>query len=73
MAVNYKDGTQQLRLLDTETKNDRPFGPALGRNDQIEQLSVHPGGKRVAFSRGGVVEEIWAMKNFVPQAEVAAK
>jgi Tol biopolymer transport system component len=73
VSTRDKDDTQQLRIVDIETKSDRPFGPSLRRNDHIEQISVHPDGKRIAFSRGGIREEIWTMKNLVPKADMAAR
>ena len=65
-AVTDKDGAQQLQLIDTETKALHPFGSPLRGGDRIGSLSIHPGGKRVAFSRGGLTQEIWTMRNLVP-------
>jgi len=73
VTVTDEKGTQQLRLVDTETKSDRPFGSPLGSNDNIQHLSVHPDGKHIAFSRGSVIEEVWMMKNILPEEKHAAK
>ncbi len=43
------------------------------RDDRIRNLTIHPDGKRIAFSRGGVLGEIWTMRNIVPQERLAAK
>jgi hypothetical protein len=37
----------------------RPFGEVRPANNRTQELSVHPEGKRIAFSQGGVLEEIW--------------
>lgn len=72
MSVKDKHGVQQLHLVDTETTTDRPFGSRLHGPDRIAQLSVHPDGKRVAFSRGRLIQEIWTMKNVLPEEKQSA-
>ena len=59
------DVKQQLKIVDTETRGVRPFGEPVHGNDIIYQLSIHPDGQRVAFSRGGAIQELWTMKNFL--------
>ena len=72
IAIEPGQDTQQLRLVDTAAKGDRPFGPALRSDDRILQLSIHPDGKRVAFSRDGQRREIWTMKNVLPDKPSAS-
>lgn len=71
VSVEDRHGTQQLRVIDTVSGQDRVFGPTLRGQDKVSQVSIHPDGKRIAFTRGGVVREIWMMKN-LPGAAVAA-
>jgi len=63
VSVEDKQGAQQLCLIDIETRQERLLGPALRGQDRLQQVSVHPDGKRIAFSRGGVRKEIWTIKN----------
>lgn len=65
------DGKQaaELFLVDTETGNSRPFGPPRTKGEAIQVLSIHPDGKRIAFDRGRMIREIWAMNHFLPEAK----
>ncbi len=67
------DGDQQLYLVDVETGSSRPFGPPQKRGEYMSNLRIHPDGKRIAFDRGRTIQEIWAMKNFLPEDKLAAK
>src|SRR5262249_46538319 len=51
VSVEDRQGTQQLHLVDTETRSARPFAQPIREEDRIFQLSIHPGGNRVAFWR----------------------
>jgi hypothetical protein len=37
----------------------------------IRHVRVHPDGRRIAFTAGGVKLEIWVLENFLPKPEVA--
>jgi hypothetical protein len=67
ISVRDNQGTQQLHLVDTETKSHRPFAPPMHGDDRIFQLSIHPNGQRIAFGREGQIKEIWTMKNLLPE------
>lgn len=71
LLSNDKNESQQLYVVDTTTGSRRPIGSPT--DDRFHALSGHPDGKRIAFSRGGETHEIWAMKNFVPAENLAAK
>jgi beta-lactamase regulating signal transducer with metallopeptidase domain/Tol biopolymer transport system component len=73
ISVQDDQGTQQLYVVDTETKSARPFAQPVPEDDRIFQLSIHPDGKRAAFGRESSIQEVWAMKNFLPPDELAAK
>lgn len=64
---------QQLYLVDTETGSSRPFDLPQPKGKAIGVLSIHPDGKRIAFDRGRTIQEIWAMKNFLPDEKLATK
>ncbi len=65
--------SQQLYLVDADTGSSRPFGPPQPKGEEIGVLSIHPDGKRIAFDRGRTIQEIWAMKNFLPDEKLATK
>lgn len=39
----------------------------------LRQPVISPDGRRIAFTAGGERREIWAMENFLPESDVAAK
>jgi Tol biopolymer transport system component len=73
LSVEDNHDTQQLLLVDTETKSHRPFNQSLRGEERILQLSIHPDGKRIAFCRDAEIKEIWTMKNLLPDERRAAK
>jgi Tol biopolymer transport system component len=73
VATADAEGTQQLHVVDTQTKSHRPVGKPLRGDDRIQHLTVHPDGSRIAFSRGSVTEEVWTMKNIVPEEKQPTK
>jgi len=70
ISANESD---QLYLVDTETGSYRPLNLSQPKGERISNLTVHPDGKRIAFERGRWVQELWAMKNFLPADKLAAK
>jgi len=37
------------------------------RMEGIHTLSVHPDGRRIAFSGGSIIREVWALENYLPK------
>jgi Tol biopolymer transport system component len=70
LAISSDEG-QQLYLVDVNSGEQQPVGPATKGNERIQYISIHPNGKTIAFSRGGSAREIWAMENFLPEFEAA--
>lgn len=72
VSVTDQKGTQQLHLVDVTSNEARPFGSVLRGEERLQQVSVHPDGKRIAFSRGGLLKALWTMRNIVPEQKRAA-
>lgn len=72
VAVEDHEKVQHLHLVDVDSGSSRPFGQPFRDDDRVLQLSVHPNGKRVAFSRDGQRREIWTMKNVLPDKPPAS-
>lgn len=67
VSLTRKRNAQQLHLVDIEKGLSTPFGAPLHKDEPIHSLSVHPDGKRIAFERGRMARELWAMKNFLEE------
>jgi hypothetical protein len=39
--------------------------------DGVGELSIHPDGRRIAFTAGSRKEEVWVMDNLFPAAQTA--
>ena len=35
--------------------------------DKMNGVTMHPDGKRIAFTGGGYTNEVWVMENFLPE------
>jgi len=59
-----KDKKCELWMIPAEGGEARNLGLTI---DSIFNLSIHPDGKRIAFTSGKTGAEIWVMENFLPQ------
>ena len=56
---------QQLYLVNVESGERKAIGPVMPGENQIQYVVVHPNRTTLAFSRGQIVREIWAIENIV--------
>jgi Tol biopolymer transport system component len=63
----WKDEATELWRIPVEGGEPENLGLAMGR---IEHLSIHPDGRRIAFTGPGLGRdaEIWAMENILPKS-----
>ena len=59
-------GTIELWRVAADGGEPRKIGVTVKR---MSQLSIHPDGRRLAFSAGRNNDEVWMMENFLPALE----
>ncbi len=60
-------GDSKTELWLASVRDDEPRKLDLTAKN-MRELSIHPDGRRIAFTGGGDKSEVWAMENFLPTA-----
>jgi len=65
---NHAAGKSELWAISSEGGEPRRIGLAM---NPLSQISIHPDGRRIAYSAGESKTEIWVLENFLPALKAA--
>ena len=62
--VLFSKRSSEIWRVNIETEKQEPIGPKISG---LSLATMHPDGKRIAFSTSQISAELWVMKNFLPK------